>query len=366
MPTILVREILISYPWVFWSFVYLTLRFFPTLERNDFFPNNKYRFVFKNKLTLITPWRLFITIVLGVLLRVFYEFGYRYESQIAMEVVLPSFLAMPYLRKIVVSIRLMTLCLVPLMVLTIIQQLWCTKAAQWSYLLSSGNRYLFWARENGSLWERMMHFGGPDYPMIELAFYPAYIFGTFAIAAVAIDVLPHNWRVYKPTLSWFFPTVFGISVFVLLLFCIWFIVVRHTIPFHGLTAFVSLFLSWVMVWLSLEVRMLTQTKLFVFGTLFSIFQTAIFEFYHAGIGGHWIYLPENELASLNPILHFKFPQLTAIGSISNSWPIEEWCAYPTLFVFVAMYLLFFHNKIGIPVLKHNITIQESTTQNGKN
>jgi hypothetical protein len=352
----LLREIVVSYPWIFWAVVYLVLRFFPTRVTDPASRTNKV--VFVNKLHWINPWWLAAAVIVACFMRYLYAIGYRYESQIITEVIVPLFVAGPYLKKLVSSYRMMALCLFPIMVLTVVEQLWCTKFGQWSYILSNGNKYLLWARANGHLWERAFHFGGIDYPLIELVFYPAYIIGTFTIAAVAIEVLPRKWRDYQPSLGWFFPLVFGTSAAILLVLSAWFIASRHTIPFHALAAFMSLFLSWLMVLLSPQVKKLTQTKIFIFGTVFSVIQTAIFEFYHAGIDGHWIYHPENELASLSNILFFKFPQWSVLGSMPNSWPIEEWCAYPTLFVFIVMYLLFFHAKLKIPVLQHEIVNPE--------
>jgi hypothetical protein len=351
------REIIVSYPWIFWLSVYLTLRFLPSISIDHL--TNKKRIVFINKLTLINPWSLVIAIAVACFMRYLYSIGFRYESQIATEVFVPLIVAIQYLRKIV-SIRMMVLCIFPLMTLTIVEQLYCTKFGQWNYLLSNGNNYLLWARQNGTILERMLHFGGIDYPAIELIFYPAYIIGTFTIAAVAIDVLPKTWRKYEASLKLFFPLIFGTTGIILFVLVIWYIASEKTIriPFHALAAFMSIFLSWCMYWFSPEVRRLATTKLFAFGTIFSIIQTAIFEFYHAGIDGHWVYIPQNELASLHPLLFFKFPVWSAVGSMPNSWPIEEWCAYPTLFVFVTMYLLFFHTKFKIPVMRHMIVLDK--------
>lgn len=144
---------------------------------------------------------------------------------------------------------------------------------------------------------------------------------------------------------------------IILILGLWFSISKQTIPFHALAAFMSLLVTWTMYCFSQEVRKLVQTKLFIFGTIFSVVQTAIFEFYHAGIGQHWIYLPQNEIASLHPMLHFTFPCWA--GAVPNSWPIEEWCAYPTLFVFVMLYLIFFQTTLKISILKHTIVIEEN-------
>jgi len=349
------REIIVSYPWIFWTAVYLVLRFFPSMTKDPATGRRSLRF--ENKVPLINNRWLAVAIVTGVFLRYLYSLGFRYESQIFTEVIVPLFVAGPYLRKLVVSIRMMMLCLFPIMVLTIAEQLWCTKFGQWHYMLTNGNFYLLWAREAGTTIERMLHFGGIDYPAIELIFYPAYIIGTFTIASVAIETLPRTWRKYEPSLSWFFPLVFGTSALVMTVLSTWYIASDKPvrIPFHAVAASMSLVLSWMMYLLSPEVRRLTRTKLFMFGTIFSIIQTAIFEFYHAGVDGHWVYIPQNELASLHPLLYFKFPAWSSIGSMANSWPIEEWCAYPTLFVFITMYLLFFHTTLKIKVLRHTIS-----------
>jgi hypothetical protein len=352
------KNIAVSYPWLFWLAVYLVLRFYPSMTRPSNGAGGK-KLVFINKIPWINPHALIIAALCAVFLRYLYALGFRYESQIAMEVFVPLIVTVPCLRGLVASFRLMALCLFPIMALTVVEQLWCTRFGQWHYLLTNGNNYLLWARQNGRLWERMLYFGGIDYPAIELVFYPAYIIGTFTIAAAAIKVLPRSWRVNKPGYAWFFPAVYAPVGALLLTLCVWFIVTRHTIPFHALAAFMSLFLSWVMFCFSKEVRNLARTKLFMFGTVFSFVQTAIFEFYHAGIDCQWVYLQQNELASLNRHLLFTFPQWNWAGSVSNSWPIEEWSAYPTLFVFITLYLLFFHTALKIPVLRHTIAVEEA-------
>jgi hypothetical protein len=353
----LITEILVSYPWLFWLAVCLILRLYPAFVLSPGHGSGKRKLVFVNKLPLISDRTLVIAAVFGILLRGLYACGYHYESQIFMEVLVPLFASLPYLRRTVVSIRMMLLCLFPIMALTIVEQLWCTRFGQWHYLLTNGNDYLLWARQNGKLWEQMLYFGGIDYPAIELIFYPAYIIGTFVIAAVAIEILPRSWRTLKPAYAWFFPSVYGPTAAIMFVLSVWFMVSRHTIPFHALAAFMSLLITWLMYGFSIEVRKLTRTKLFVIGTLFSIIQTAIFEFYHAGIGCHWVYIPQNEIASLSKYLYWSFPQIG--GAAPNSWPIEEWCAYPTLFVFVTLLLLFFHTTLKIPVMRHTVVIDEN-------
>lgn len=353
-----VKEILVSYPWLFWLIVTLALRFCPTAVKPGGRAGGRNGLVFVNKIPLIGTGALVVAALAAVFLRWGYACGYRYESQIFMEVVVPLLAALPYLRRLVVSVRMMFLCLFPIMALTIVEQLWCTRFGQWHYLLTNGNEYLVWARQSGRLWERMLYFGGIDYPAIELVFYPAYIIGTFVIAAVAVEVMPRSWRVEKPAYTWFFPCVFGFAAATMFILTAWFVVSRHTIPFHALASFMSLFISLMMFGCSKEIQRLVRTKLFIFGVLFSVIQTAIFEFYHAGIDCHWVYIPQNEIASLSRYLHWVFPQWAWAGSVSNSWPIEEWCAYPTLFVFVTMYLMFFHTALGIPVLRHFIVVDE--------
>jgi hypothetical protein len=350
----LCKEIAVSYPWLFWPAVYFALRFCPCFTRQD---GGKKRLVFINKIPWVNSSALVVAALCAVFLRYMYAHGFHYESQIAMEVFVPLIVAMPCLRALVVSIRMMALCLFPIMILTIVEQLWCTRFGQWYNPLAYGNDYVLMARHNGRLWEQMAFFGGIDYPIIELIFYPAYIIGTFTIAAAAIEVLPRSWRIHKPGYAWFFPAVYAPVGAIMLALNIWFIIARHTIPFHALASFMAIFISWLMFCFSKEVRNLVKTKLFIFGTVFSFLQTAIFEFYHSGIDRQWVYLPQNELASLHRYLAFSFPQWNWVGSVPNSWPIEEWCAYPTLFVFITLYLLFFHTALKIPVLRHTIVLR---------
>jgi len=352
------KEILVSFPWLFWLTVCFILRFYPAFVQSTGRGGGKSKLVFINKIPFISTGALICAALCAIFLRYLYSCGYHYESQVFMEVVIPLFAALHYLRSLVVSVRMAFLCLLPLLVLALVEQLWCTRFGQWDFPLNVGNDYLLWARQHGKLWEQMLYFGGIDYPAIELVFYPAYIIGTFVIAAVAIEVFPRTWRIYKTGYAWFFPIVYGSTVITMFVLNVWFIAARHTIPFHALTAFISSFITLIMYCFSKKVRMLAQTKLFVFGTLFSIIQMAIFEFYHSGIDRQWVFLPQNELASLHRYLHWTFPQWHWAGSISNSWPIEEWCAYPTLFVFVTLYLLFFHTTLKIPVLRHTIVIDE--------
>jgi hypothetical protein len=334
-------NVIIIYPWFFWCTAVLLLRFFPTCSAG--------RFITENRIKTIGRGTLFTAAAVYILSYTAFRSGYRYESQIVVEGLLPFILAWPYIKRNINSFVNFILALFPLFALVTFEQLKATQFEQWTYLVNGENRYLLWSRGNGTVLERLFYFGGPDYPFIELVFYPLYILGTYGIYTLAASLTPKKWQIPESRLRWFFPCMFGVPCAVITILMIWFIAVRRDMfPFHAAAAFMSLALMWAF-YISPCVRSFTRTRLFAALSVFGIIQMAIFEYYHCGLMGHWVYLPANEIASLHPVVNLKFPFAAAIGGVGGSWPLEEWCAYVTLFVFVQAYLLMCHYHMKIKI-----------------
>ncbi len=302
----------------------------------------------KGFIPLVGPMRLWISGILSLVNLALFFMGFGYEGQIYQEMLIPTIVFFPHLRRMVKSLSRLGLILLPMIVIVLVEQIKATQFDQWSYLLE-GNRYLFWARQNGSVLERLVWFGGQDYPLAELEFYVLYIVGTFTYLCAAVCIFPKHVRASKK-LKWFFPMTYSIPLAILFPLGVWYMFIRHSIPVHAVTAGLSVVLFWIFFQLSFKVREFLASPLFVVVTIFSFFQTAIFETYHVA-RGHWYYKPALELAGLAPWLHWTFPSLPSLGISPRSWPIEEFCAYPGLWPFIYCMVLWANDQFQMDVFK---------------
>jgi hypothetical protein len=274
--------------------------------------------------------------------------GFGYESQIYQEMLVPVVIFFPYVREKVRSIPRLLLMLLPLTILVIFEQLKATQFDQWSYLIE-GNRYLLWARPQGTVLEKLVYFGGQPYPLAELQFYVIYIAGTFTYMCAAVSLFGKSARPSQG-LRWFFPAAYGLPAAVLVPLILWYVIVRRSLPIHAMSAGVSVTLFWIMYCRSTAARNFLASPLFAAITVFSFFQTGLFETYHVA-RGHWYYIAAKEIGGLAPWLHWTFPNLPLLGIEPRSWPIEEFCAYGGLWPFVYTMTLWLDEKLEMRVFK---------------
>jgi hypothetical protein len=354
----ILREIAMWIPFLVWWGFYLFFRYLcPNTEiRNKF--NHALDGNNRPKYYPAPLWKHHVTIVflLSLLWRVIFAFKYSYEAHIYIETVIPVLFAYPFMCSFFTSLRRLAICLLPLTFFVIIEQIKCVQFGQWFYCDDCGIKFIAWGRECGSLLERLL-FLGEEMPMIEILFYPAYIVMTVAIAALALSIFTDEWKTPKKSLGFFFPLVFGITTSVMGVCIIWFFIRNQgrTAPVHALAAFASNAMLWIGFVLSETIRKLVRTRLFVIGTVFSIIQTALFEVYHSTLQQHWIYGTENSIASLHPLFNkiFVYPDIPFIrlGGHAGIWPIEEWCAYPAQYIFMGLYIIFFHKVMKVNLIK---------------
>lgn len=275
--------------------------------------------------------------------------GFGYEAQIAQEALVPCILAYPYVRTKVGSLPRLCLVLIPLVAFTVFENTKCTQGLQWGFL--PDYPFLLWARSHGTFWERFFDLGAtPDFPVIDLAFYPAYIALSFATVCACACLYGKSLG-QERSLRWVFPVLYGPLLAVNVLLLVWYVRERGAIPFHALSAGMSLAFSWTMYLSSPAVRGFARTRLFLLLSAFGFVQTAIFEIIHSSIQMHWIYNPGAEMAGLAGWLDFRFPAITLLGMHPLSWPVEEWMAYVTIYTFVYNYVLWMDEKAGLRIFR---------------
>jgi hypothetical protein len=276
-----------------------------------------------------------------------------YAAMLINSAVLPVCLCYPLVRRIVVSPGNLLLVLVPFTaVFATLIQLRCTAEVnpQWTYDFSLSNRYLYViVSGKGFLGGLLQSVGTASQMVEEFLFYIGYVPATACVFVLFRETVSPRWRASRTTVASraFFPALWVLCGGTLLAGIGWYCVTRSgMLPWHAISAAVPYVLGLLAYARSGAVRKFVSSPLFVVASVLSLLWTALWEFACGGMARLWIYVEGNGLAGVVPFIpRLHFPVSPALGVVPNlSWAVEEWLAYPQLFTFVVILLIWVHDE----------------------